>query len=77
MNQHAAETYKRITGVAPPKPWAERTHDERLRARELFFQTVRESSEEDVLAVEEFFRVIRAETPPESSRFLASEEEIA
>lgn len=76
MNSYA-EVYKQITGTTPPKPWAERTPEERLRARKLFLDTVRESSDKDDAAVEEFFRTIRAETPSQRIQFPASEKDIA
>ena len=77
MNLHATEAYKRITGTAPPKAWSERTPEERLQARELFLSAVRESSDKDDSAVEEFFRTIRTEVPAQRPEFSATEEDIA
>jgi hypothetical protein len=77
MSTYTAEIYKQITGAARPKPWAERTHEERLRARKLFLQTVCDSSDADDAAVDEFFRTIRAEVPSTRSEFSASEKDIA
>lgn len=77
MNSYTAEIYENITGTAPPKPWAERTHEERLQARKLFLDTVRGSSDEDDAAVDEFFRTIRAEVPCKRPEFPATEKDIA
>lgn len=77
MNSYTAEVYEQITGAAPPKPWADRTDEERLRARKLFLEAVRGSSDEDDAAVDEFFRTIRAEVPSERPEFPASEKDIA
>jgi hypothetical protein len=52
-----AETYKRITGVDMPKPYAERTNEERLAARDRFFKTVNESNDDD--AIDDLFRNTR------------------
>ena len=50
---YADEVYKQITGMNPPPLWAERTPEERLRARDAFIAAVNESDDDD--AVDELF----------------------
>jgi hypothetical protein len=44
---YSVEMYKRITGVEPPKPFAEKTVEERLRDRDRFLAIVNDSPDDD------------------------------
>ncbi len=50
------ELYKRITGVDPPKPFTQKTHEERLRDRDKFIAAVNDSDDDD--AVDELLEYI-------------------
>ena len=54
MAYSTQEAYKRMTGADLPKPWAERTEAERLRAREAFLASISSSGAEDEAAMDEF-----------------------
>jgi hypothetical protein len=66
------EMYKRITGVDMPKPFSERTHEERVQAQNEFLDAVAESDDDD--AVDDLFRNTRMNLHLQAPSFLDEEE---
>jgi hypothetical protein len=62
------EAYKRITGRDMPKPWAERTEEEKIRAREAFIASIENSTPEEDAAVDEFIAIIEKNLAESRSR---------
>ncbi len=59
MAYSTQEAYKRITGMDMPKPWAERTEEEKIRAHDVFVTSVTNSTPEEDKAIDEFIANIQ------------------
>jgi hypothetical protein len=66
------EMYKSITGVDMPKPFAERTHEERVQAQNKFLASVAESDDDD--AIDDLFRDTRMNLHLREPSFLDEED---
>jgi hypothetical protein len=59
MADSAKDAYKRITGRDMPKPWSERTHEDKEQARRHFLASLEASTPEDDAAMDEFVAIIQ------------------
>lgn len=59
MSNASNEAYKRITGRDMPKPWAERTEEDKLRAQQEFIASVHNASPEEDAQMDEFIAIIQ------------------
>jgi hypothetical protein len=71
------EVYKRITGMDMPKPWAERTEEEKTRAHDVFVASVTNSTPAEDEAIDEFIANIQKNLEESRSRGELREDEDA
>ncbi len=68
------EAYKRITGFDMPKPWAERTEEEKEQAHQNFIASLKNSTPEEDAAMDEFVAIIQRNLEESRSRLLCDQD---